>query len=172
VLRAYLRLVLFGLGLLAGIQAPGFVDQYAKRVSAHYSEATKNFAGFKRTADAYFGGSVEALIAHHKSSEDPAFHDEAQSVAAIFARLQELALELDAMSQSLLSRIFHVAFRPDKEILDETLGAYSYTVPLTGEAILCGLIGAVVLALPAELLLLGIVRLGRSAIGAPRSSQA
>ena len=56
--------------------------------------------------------------------------------------------------------------------LDETLGAYSYTVPLTGEAILCGLIGAVVLALPAELLLLGILRLGRAAIGAPRSSQA
>ena len=45
-LRAYLRLVVFALGLLVGVQVPGFVDQYAKRVSAHYIEASKNFAGF------------------------------------------------------------------------------------------------------------------------------
>jgi hypothetical protein len=51
VLRAYLRLVLFALGLLIGVQAPGFVDQYSKRVSAHYIEVTKNFAGFQRTAE-------------------------------------------------------------------------------------------------------------------------
>ena len=61
-LRAYLRLVLFALGLLIGVQAPGFVDQYSKRVSAHYIEAKKNFAGFQHTADAYFGGSMAALV--------------------------------------------------------------------------------------------------------------
>jgi hypothetical protein len=172
VLRAYLRLVVFGLGLLLGIQAPAFIDQYANRVSAHYSEAAQNFAGFQRTADLNFGGSVEALIAHHAASEDPAFRDEAQSVAAVFSRVQRFALEVDAMRRSLLSRILHVAFRPDKEILHETLAAYSYTVPLTEEAILCGLGGAVLLALPAELLLLGVLRIGRSAIGLPRSSRA
>jgi hypothetical protein len=172
VLRAYLRLVLFALGLLAGIQAPGFVDQYSKRVSAHYIEATKNFAGFQHTADLYFRGNIDALIAHHASSEDAAFRDEAKSVAANYARLQRFARELDAMSRSLFSRIFHVAFQPDKEILNETVEAYSYTVPLNQEAILCGLIGAVVLALPAELLLIGILRLGRSTIGARHSSRA
>ena len=95
-LRAYLRLVLFALGLLIGVQAPGFVDQYAKRVSAHYIEATKSFAGFQRTANEYFGGSIEALIAYHEASSDAVFKDEAKNVAAIYARLKELALELDA----------------------------------------------------------------------------
>ena len=171
-LRAYLRLVLFALGLLAGIQAPGFVDQYSKRVSAHYIEATKSFAGFQRTANLYFGGSVEALIAHHESSPDAVFKDEAKSIAAIYVRLKELALELNAMSQSLISRIFHVAFKPDKEILDETITAYSYTVPLNQEAILCGLIAALLLALLVESLLVGILRLGQFVVGMPRSSRA
>jgi hypothetical protein len=172
VLRAYLRLVLFALGLLAGVQAPGFVDQYSKRVSAHYIEATKNFAGFERTAHLYFGGSVEALIAHHEASPDAVFKDEAKSVAAIYARLKKLALELDAMSRSLFARIFHVAFHPDKAILDETIAAYSYTVPLNQEAILCGLLAALLLALVAESLLIGILRMGQSAIGVSRSSRA
>jgi MFS superfamily sulfate permease-like transporter len=172
VLRAYLRLVLFALGLLAGVQAPGLVDQYAKRVSAHYIEATKNFAGFQRTADLYFGGSVEALIAHHEASPDRVFKDEAKSVVVVYARVKQLALEQDAMSRSLISRIFHVAFQPDKEILDETIAAYSYTVPLNQEAILCGLIAALLLALLVESILIGILRLGQLALGTTRSSRA
>lgn len=171
-LRAYLRLVLFALGLLIGIQVPGFVDQYSKRVSAHYIEATKNFAGFQRTANEYFGGSIEALIAHHESSSDAVFKDEAKNVAAIFARLKKLALELDAMSHSLISRISHVAFHPDEEILNETIAAYSYTVPLNLEAVSCGLITALLLAVLVESLLIGILRVGHWTAGASTSSRA
>ena len=171
-LRAYLRLVLFALGLLIGVQAPGFVDQYAKRVSAHYIEATKSFAGFQRTANEYFGGSLEALIAHHEASSDAVFKDEAKNVAAIYARLKELALELDAMNRSLVSRIFHVAFHPDEEILSETIAAYSYTVPLNLEAVSCGLIAALLLAVLVESVLIGALRVGRWTLGASASSRA
>jgi hypothetical protein len=158
VLRAYLRLALFAVGLLAGIQVPGFADQYAKRVSAHYIEVTKNFAGFEHTADQYFGGSIDALLAHHESSTDSVFKDEAKSIRAMYARLQSLTLELAAMNQSMLSRILHVAFRPDKEILNETLSAYSYTVPLSPDAILCGVGTGLLLALAIELILVGLTR--------------
>ena len=171
-LRAYLRLVLFGLGLLIGVQAPGFVDQYTKRVSAHYIEATKNFSGFQRSADQNFGGSVDALIAHHEASADPVFEGEAKSIATIYARLKRLALELEAMSRPLPSRMVHVAFYPDKEILDETVAAYSYTVPLNQQAILCGLLVALLLALFVEFVLLGIIGLGRLIVGSTRSSTA
>lgn len=171
-LRAYLRLVLFALGLLIGVQAPGFVDQYSKRVSAHYLEAKKNFAGFQHTADAYFGGSMAALIAHHESSSDAVFKDEAKNVAALSARLKQLALELDALHGALFSRIFHVAFNPDKEILNETIAAYSYTVPLDPEAVLCGLVAALLLAVLVESLFIGVVRLLRLTIGASASSRA
>jgi hypothetical protein len=172
VLRAYLRLVLFALGLLGGVQVPGFVDQYAKRVSAHYVEATKSIAGFQRTADQYFGGSIDALIAHHEASSDAVFKDEARAVVAIYVRLKNLTVEFDAMNGPLLSRFLHVAFRPDKEILGETIAAYSYTVPLNEEAIVCGLVAGLLLALLVESVLVGMVRLGRWTIGEPRSSAA
>lgn len=171
-LRAYLRLVLFALGLLAGVQVPGFVDQYAKRVSAHYIEATKSIAGFQRTANQYFGGSIDALIAHHEASSDSVFKDEARDVAALYARLKNLTVEFDAMNRPLLSRFMHVAFRPDQEILGETIAAYSYTVPLNEEAILCGLVAGLLLALLVESVLLGMVRFGRWIMGGPWASDA
>lgn len=34
-LLSYLRLVLFAIGLLVGVQVPGFINDYAKRVEAH-----------------------------------------------------------------------------------------------------------------------------------------
>ena len=34
-LLSYLRLVLFAVGLLVGVQVPGFISDYAKRVEAH-----------------------------------------------------------------------------------------------------------------------------------------
>jgi len=60
-LTGYLRLIVFAIGLLVGVQVPGFVDQYVKRVSAHQIEAAKNFSGFQDTANRNFGGDVEAF---------------------------------------------------------------------------------------------------------------
>lgn len=34
-LLSYLRLVLFAVGLLVGVQVPGFINDYDKRVEAH-----------------------------------------------------------------------------------------------------------------------------------------
>jgi len=168
-LRAYLRLTVFALGLLAGVQLPGFVDQYAKRVDAHFIEASRNFAGFQRTADQYFGGSVEALLVHHRSSTDPVFRDEAKTIATLYARLQMLAAELKALSGGLLARIAHVALKPNRELLDETLSAYSYTVPLNGAAIICGISIGLSFALLVESLVLAAAALiGRLAARALR----
>jgi hypothetical protein len=157
----YVRLIAFAAGLLAGVQAPGFVDQYAKRVSAHHIEVARNFSGFQETANRYFGGSVEALIAHHNSSPDQAFHDEATSIRAMYDRLTILTAELAVMRGPLIGQMIHVVFRANAEILDETRAAYSYTVPLNPAAIVSGVSIGALLALLIELLLIGGVRLVR-----------
>jgi len=154
-LRAYLRLVVFAVGLLAGVQVPGFVDQYAKRVSAHYLEVQRNFAGFQRTADQYFGGSVDALITHHSSSSDAVFRDEAKTIATMYARLTSLSAELEAMRGSPLARLMHVATNANREILQETVDAYSYTVPLDAPAVLYGVCIALLLSLVIETIVVG-----------------
>ncbi len=150
----YLRLIVFSVGLLIGVQVPGFVDQYVKRVSAHQIEAVRNFSGFQQTANQYFGGDVQALIAHHEASTDPAFKNEAQSIRDLYGRLTALSAELAALQAPLLRQIVHVLFHPDVQILSETRAEYSYTVPLSPRAIVCGVLIGAVLALLAEALLL------------------
>jgi uncharacterized membrane-anchored protein YhcB (DUF1043 family) len=157
----YVRLVVFALGLLVGIQVPGFVDQYAKRVSAHQIEVARNFRGFQETADRYFSGNVEALIAHHIASTDPPFKDEARSIRETYQRLTVLTAELAALRGPLIQQIVHVLLRPNKEILDETWSEYTYTVPLNAAAVVCGVSIGALLAMLVEALLTAGVRLLR-----------
>ena len=157
----YLRLIAFALGLLVGVQVPAFVDQYAKRVSAHQIEVTRNFAGFQETANRYFDGSVEALIAHHETSADPAFKDEGRSIRQMYERLKLLTAELAAMRGPLVKQVFHVIFAANRELLGETRAEYSYTVPLNPAAMLSGVVTGALLALVVEALLAGGTRLLR-----------
>ena len=170
--RGYLRLVVFALGLLVGVQGPAFVDQYAKRVSAHYLEVKQNFAGFQQAADQYFGGDVNALVTHHLQSPDKVFRGEAKTIGDLFERIKALAAEMDALKGSTFARLIHIIVNPNREILQETVAAYSYTVPLSPEAISYGVITGLLLALAAELMFAGLaglavmLRFGRRSKGA------
>jgi hypothetical protein len=160
-LANYLRLILFALGMLIGVQAPGFVDQYVKRVSAHQIEVERDFKGFQDAADRNFGGSVEALIEHNIKSTDPAFQDEGTTIRAMYERLTALTSELNALRGSLIRQIFHITLHPNREILEETRAAYSYTVPLTPSAVISGLVTGTLLAIIVEGMFLTIAALVR-----------
>jgi hypothetical protein len=132
----------FALGILLGVQAPNLVMQYEHRVVAHLSEATQNFAGFQKIADAYFGGKVTELIRHHEQSSDPVFHAEAAPIRKLWQRLQHLRSEQAALDGSFAGALAHVALAADPELRRETISGYAATVPLTMNAIVCGLIAA------------------------------
>jgi hypothetical protein len=161
-LRGYLRLVAFAVGLLVGVQAPGFVDQYAKRVSAHYTEAQHNFAGFQEAANQYFNGDVSALVAHHLASSDAVFKGEAKTIGDLFARIRALSAELAALNGSSVARLIHIIVNPNRDIFQETVAAYSYTVPLSPDAIAYGVITGLVSSLAVELVLAGLFGLMRN----------
>ena len=79
-LLSYLRLVLFAAGLLIGVQVPGFISDYAKRVEAHLIEAQTSLSGFQGTANQFFKGDMQALVAHYRASEDPIFRSDASGL--------------------------------------------------------------------------------------------
>lgn len=166
--RAYLRLVCFAFGLLLGVQVPGLIDQYAKRVDAHRIEAEENFAGFRLIAEQMFHGDVDALIDHHRRSSDPVFKREADTIESNYSRLQMLNQEWQALQGSLVHKLLHVAFKPNRELLKETLDSYSYTVPLNAAAILCGLIAALLASLLVEFFSMGAGRAFQSVTARPR----
>jgi len=150
-LRTTSRLLVFGGGLLMGIQVPAFVDQYSQRVDAHYREVTANISGFQRTADEMFGGDLYQLVQYYRQSNDPVFESDAQSVQNIVDRYYRISGEYELMQGNLVEVAMHVLLTADTELLQETRNQYSYTVPLNGIALQWGFAAAVVLFLLAEL---------------------
>ncbi len=153
-LRSYLRLMLFAVGLLVGVQVPGFIADYANRVEAHRIEAAKALEGFRATAGRFFQGDLQALVTHYRESQDPVMRSDAQSVATLVNRSALLEEEAQAMRKPWYARAWHVLAKADAELRAETLAAYDYQVPLVPGAIAWGIVCALLLAWSLESLLL------------------
>jgi hypothetical protein len=143
------------------VQAPNLVSQYEHRVAAHLSEVTQNFAGFQNIADQYFAGNVEALLLHHEQSNDRVFHDEGAVIRKLWDRLQHLQHVQMQLTGGLASKMSHLAFTADADIRRETLDGYQATVPLTADAILCGLLAGFLLGAIIEALFGGLAYVRR-----------
>ncbi|WP_068825591.1 DUF2937 family protein [Pseudomonas sp. BMS12] len=154
--RGYLRLLVFAFGLLVGVQVPGFIDDYAKRVDAHRAESEQSLLGFRETAARFFNGDLNALVAHYRASTDDVMRSDAESVAHLVSRSELLEAEWLAMQGPWYGQVLHLATGADPVLLQETLDAYSYQVLLAPQAIAWGLGVALLLAWLVELLALGI----------------
>lgn len=153
--RGYLRLVLFGLGLLVGVQVPGFIDDYGKRVAAHRAESEQSLSGFRETAARFFKGDLNALVGHYQASADPVMRSDAASVEHLVGRSALLESEWLAMQGPWYAQAWHLASAADRELLTETIEAYSYQVLLAPQAIAWALASGLLLAWLVELLVLG-----------------
>lgn len=157
--RSYLRLALFALGLLVGVQLPGFVEDYAQRVDAHRSEARLSLENFQKTARQFFKGDLDALVAHYRASEDPVFRSDAASLDGLIARTRLLEREWQIMQGPWFLRTGHVVFAADADLRRETWAGYRFQVLLAPEAIGWGIGCALLLAGLVETLVLGLGRL-------------
>lgn len=154
--RSYLRLLLFTFGLLAGIQVPGLVKDYSQRVEAHLFESREALDGFRQTAERFFNGDLQALLRHYRSSDDPVFLSDANSIESLMIRNQLLEDEWQALQGSWAQRTWHVLVQADPRLREETLNGYGYQILLAPEAIGWGVGAGFVLAFLLESLLLGI----------------
>ncbi|MFJ4346757.1 DUF2937 family protein [Pseudomonas sp. NPDC089401] len=154
--RSYLRLLLFTFGLLAGIQVPGLVKDYSQRVEAHVFESRQALDGFKQTAERFFKGDLQALVRHYRTSDDPVFLSDANSIESLLVRNQLLEDEWQALQGGWASRAWHVLVQADPQLRQETLDGYSYQILLVPEAVGWGIGAGFVLAFVVESLLLGI----------------
>lgn len=149
-LRSYVRLVLFTLGLLVGVQVPGFISDYGKRVEAHMLEAQQSLRGYNETALRFFNGDVQALIQHYRTSEDPVFRADADNINNLLTRNQALDREWLALQGPWYARAWHVLTGADTAIRNETWNGYTWQVLLSPEVIGWGLLGALLFSLVIE----------------------
>ncbi len=97
------------------------------------------------------------MVTHHLASPDAVFRAEAKTIGDLFARIKALAAELDALTGPSIARLVHIIVNPNREILQEAVAAYSYTVPLSPEAIIYGISTGLILSLAVELILAGVL---------------
>lgn len=145
-LRSYLRLTLFALGLLIGVQVPGFIEAYANHVEARRLEAQQGLAGFQDTAGRFFEGDLNALVEHYRASADPVIQSDARSVSALVERARLLDREWRIMGGPWYAQAWHVLVGADKEIRHQVWNSYRFQVLLAPEAIAWGLSCALLLA--------------------------
>lgn len=149
-LRSYLRLVLFTAGLLIGVQIPGFISDYTKRVEAHMLEAQQSLRGYNETALRFFNGDVQALIQHYRTSDDPVFRNDADNINNLLTRNQTLDREWLALQGPWYARAWHVLTAADTNIRTETWNGYTWQVLLSPEVIGWGLMCALLFSLVIE----------------------
>ena len=152
-MRSYLRMMLFALGLLAGVQIPGLVDLYFQRLDARLQQAGLALAPFQRTADQHFNGDLQALVAHYGASQDPVFTQDAASLQQLVSQQQHLQQELAFRDQAWYRQLSHLLLRADPLLWQDTLHNYGYVVPLNQAAILCGVAVGLMASLLGDLLL-------------------
>lgn len=165
IFRHYLTMALFSFGLLFGVQAPNFVDQYEKRIDAHLIEARVQLAGFSNIAVRIYDGDINKLIERHADSDDEAFKAERQILKENYDRLERFEAARDALNTPLASKVMHILFFPEKDALKETIQNYTTAFPLTTDAVLCGLAGALCLCIIFELVVGAIGFMYRRWIG-------
>ncbi len=153
ILYRYLIVVVACIALLLGLQVPNFMDQYQKRVDAHLREVTVNLQPFQEIANKYFGGDINKLIELHRASEVKPFQEEGEAIQKMVERKLRFEADLAALQVSLPLKALAVLLHGDRELIDETLGQYSYNVPLDRDALAFGAGAALVILLLVELLL-------------------
>jgi len=150
----YLRMVLFSAGLLIGIQFPSFVDQYGKRLDAHWQESETTMQGFKKDADKYFSGDIEKLIKQYQKNPDKVINDGGNNIAKLSARNKQLSNARLLFLENRLSPFIQTLIKPVTEIRRETWANYSFTITLDVFAIVSGLSCGLLIAMLVETLVL------------------
>ena len=156
-IRHYFSLILFAAGLLAGVQVPNFVDQYEKRVDAHYREASANLSGFQHIADLYQHGSVERLIRQHDASSDPSFRSEAAPIRDLYRRKLRYEAELQALRAGFIRKVAYVFFAAAHPRLHDTDDQYAANLTLNATVAMCGVSAAVTVCALFEVVV-GLIR--------------
>ncbi|MCF7204068.1 DUF2937 family protein [Pseudomonas oligotrophica] len=155
-LRSYLRLALFALGLLVGVQVPGFLEAYSRHVEARRLEAEQALGGFHDTARRFFDGDLAALVAHYRESQDPVIQSDAASVDRLVQRASLLEREWQAMQRPWYARAWHVLLGAERSLRAEVWRSYEFRVLLAPDAVAWGIGSALLLAWLVESLLLAL----------------
>lgn len=152
--RNYLRLCVFFIAALVGLQVPGFKNDYGHALRSAYSEAQLNMAPFERDAEKFFDGSVEKLLAHYQKSDDPVYAKGGENLALLLERENELEAALDDFGTH---PYVHLLKSPILSISKQVWNNYTPQIQLDTEALVSSVVFALLVSWTIEALFLMLI---------------
>lgn len=130
-------------GTVAGGCLPGFLAQYRQRVGGRLEQVTEDLAPFRAIAERLHGGSLDALIRHHRASADPTFEAEGAAIQGMVDAERSLSALWSALQGSVWAQLRAVMAQPDPGLAEATWASWvpSFTLDADGLllAVVCGL---------------------------------
>ena len=157
--RNYLRLCVFFIAALVGLQAPGFKDDYGHALRSAVTQTHASMRPFIDDAERFFGGSLDNLLAHYQNSNDPVYAKGGENLGLLLERKENLDSALLDYNEH---PYFHLVTSPVLPISEQVWRNYTPQIQLNSEALISSLVFALVVSWVVEaLFLLLIVALKR-----------
>lgn len=137
--------IVFACGLLLALQIPQFLDHYTQRYAGYRDALADSMAEYQRNADQHYGGNLQALIVDLRAG-NPGIREIGDKVERDRIRLEDMNATLVILRDgSLWAQLRHLAMGADAAdvaVARNALQDYTPGLPLTGEALICGALGA------------------------------
>ncbi|MEM0515279.1 DUF2937 family protein [Pseudoalteromonas sp. YIC-827] len=160
--RNYLRLCVFFIAALIGLQVPGFKDDYGHALRAAMVETSAAVTPFKEDAERFFQGSLSKLLAHYQQSTDPVYAKGGDNLATLLQRSETLEVALEEFTQH---PYLHLVRAPVQSIGTQVWHNYTPQIQLNLEALASAVIFALIVSWTIEalfvLIVLALMRVGR-----------
>src|SRR5262245_20335740 len=112
-LRGLFDRVLLVTAVVAGGLVPGFIAQYRQRLGGRLDQAQLDLEPWRKIADQFHHGDLQALIQYHLKSTDPTFHAEGAAIRALVDSVHQLQSAVAALQGSLFQQAGYLALNAD-----------------------------------------------------------
>ncbi len=139
--------LLFTAGLLVFLQIPQFIDHYTQRYAGYHQALADSVGEYQQSADAHYEGDLVLMIHDFKADDKAAMRDLGGKMERDRNRLQQMTAGLDVLrGDSLVDKLVYLGTDLDRDIARATLDDFSPGLPLTPDALICGLIGGILIS--------------------------
>jgi hypothetical protein len=144
-IRGALDRLLLVAGILAGGCVPSFIAQYRQRVGGRLDQVMRDLAPFEQIAHRDFGGSLEALVQHHRDSLDRAFQQEGAAIQQMLDALARLREAVAGLDTNLYGQFAWLLRHADPDLVQATWSAWQPAFDLSPNGLVFAVLAGVAL---------------------------
>lgn len=143
--------IIFAVNFILAMQLPGFIQQYSQRIAGHLDEAKYQLNNYQLIADQHYQGDLLLMVNRYQINSDPGIRSSGDLIMNLIDRITYLSEQVEHLLHGdYFYKIFFFVKEIDFSIARATLTDYQLTVPLHFNAIVTGLVFAIVASLIAH----------------------